>query len=64
MTSFWSQTLKIPKSQFYKPTVTPPTERMKRTHYKGTCTIKYFDFSFFNEITGVYKGLSQKILKS
>ncbi len=64
MTSFWSRTLKIPASQFYKPTITLPTKRMKRMDYRGTCTIKYFDFSLFHKITGIYEGLSQKILKN
>jgi len=64
MTFFWSRIIKIPQSQFYKPTITPPTKRMKRTNYKGTCTIKYFDYSILHEITGIYGGLVRKILKT
>lgn len=64
MISFWSKLLKIPQNQFYKPTITPPTKRMKRTNYKGTCTIKYFDYSILHEMMGIYEGLIQKILKT
>lgn len=52
--SFWSKLLGIPKSQFYKPTITHPTSRMKRLEYKGTCTIKYFDTRVLHNITGIY----------
>jgi len=63
MTTFWSKLLKIPKTQFYKPTITPPTGRMKRYNYKGTCTIRYYDVSFVFKMMGIYEELARKILK-
>ena len=61
ITSFWSKTLKIPRSQFYKPTITKPTKNMKRTDYKGTCTIRYHDLYVLLEIMGIYEGFAKKI---
>lgn len=63
MTTFWSKLLKIPKTHFYKPTITLPTGRMKRYNYKGTCTIRYHDLSILLEMVGIYDGLARKILK-
>lgn len=62
ITAFWSKLLKIPKIQFYKPTVTIPTGRMKRYDYKGTCTIRYHNISFLFKIMGIYEELARKIL--
>lgn len=61
MTSFWSEILKIPKSQFYKPTITKPTKNMKRRNYRGTCTVRYYDVFLLHEITGVYKEFFKKL---
>ncbi len=61
MTSFWSDALKIPESQFHKPTITKPMNKMKRIGYKGTCTIKYSDFKVYNEIIGTYEAFFQKL---
>jgi hypothetical protein len=61
ITSFWSRVLKIPKSQFYKPTITEPTKNMKRINYKGTCTIRYYDVYLLHEIIGIYETFSGKI---
>lgn len=57
---FWSDLLQVPKYQFYKPTITKPTNSMKRLNYKGTCTIKYFDVKLLLQITGLYEGLAKK----
>jgi len=61
MTTFWSKLLKIPKKQFFKPTITPPTGRMKRFNYKGTCAVRYYDLSVLLEMMGIYEELSRKI---
>ncbi len=63
MIAFWSKLLKIPKTQFYKPTITPPTGRMKRYNYKGTCAVRYYNLSILLEMAGIYEGLAKKILK-
>jgi len=61
MISFWSKILKIPKSQFHKSTITKPTKNMKRTNYKGTCTIRYYDVYTLLEIMGIYEEFAKKI---
>jgi len=58
---YWSNLLKIPESQFYKPTVTNPTKNMKRRNYYGTCTIKYYDVKLLLQITGLYEQFSNKV---
>jgi transcriptional regulator with XRE-family HTH domain len=57
--SFWSRITKIPKAQFYKPTITKPTKNMKRKNYKGTCTIRYYDVYLLHEIIGIYEEFSK-----
>lgn len=57
---FWSKLLKISPSQFYKPTITKPTNKMKRLNYKGTCTIKYFDVKLVLNIMGLYESLAHQ----
>lgn len=61
ITYFWSRVLKIPVNQFQKPTITKPMAKMKRRDYKGTCTVKYYDFTLFNEIIGTYEAFFKKI---
>ena len=58
--TFWSRLLKIPPGQFYKPTTTRPSDKMKRRRYFGTCTIKYFDVSLLLNIVGLYEAFAQK----
>lgn len=63
ITSFWSKVLNIPENQFQKPTITKPMAKMKRRDYKGTCTVRYYDFTLFNEIVGTYEAFFRKINK-
>lgn len=63
VTRFWSKTLSIPESQFYKPTITKPLSKMKRVNYRGTCTIRYYDSALYNEILGIYEGFFKKIVE-
>jgi hypothetical protein len=57
---FWSTLLSIPPSQFHKPTITKPQQKMKRRDYLGTCTIRYHDVALLLSITGIYEALAQK----
>ena len=57
---FWSDLLKIPLKQFYKPTITKPTRKMKRLNYQGTCTVKYFDVKLVLKIMGLYERFSRR----
>ncbi|HBV58043.1 MAG TPA: hypothetical protein DEB73_02155 [Candidatus Magasanikbacteria bacterium] len=60
MTKFWGALLGIKENQFHKPTITVPTNRMKRRDYKGTCTIKYFDVKLLLNITGIFESFGKK----
>jgi len=59
---FWSNLLKVPLSQFGKPTVTIPKNKRKRTNYRGTCTIKYYDVKLLLNITGIYETFGKKFV--
>lgn len=59
--TFWSEVLNVPLSQFYKPTITHPTKNMKRRNYRGTCTVRYYDVYLLQEITGVYEEFLKQI---
>ena len=61
--SFWSGLLKIPVKSFQKPTITSPSNKMKRRDYRGTCSVRYYDFSVYNEIVGMYEGFIDKVSK-
>ena len=56
--TFWSKLLDVPENRFWKPTITSPTNRMKRLDYKGTCTLRYHDCDLLLIITGIYKNLT------
>lgn len=60
---FWSQWLKVPISQFEKPTITKPKNNMKRLNYRGTCTIKYHDVKLLLQITGIYESFTEIFIK-
>ena len=53
--SYWSRLLKIPKNQFWKPTITKPTKKMKRRNYLGTCTVRYHDYKILLKLMGIYE---------
>ncbi|MBI3291517.1 MAG: hypothetical protein HYZ73_01725 [Elusimicrobia bacterium] len=57
---FWSKRLDIPMKQFYKPTITRPTRRMKRRDYLGTCTVKYFDVHLLLSMEGIFESFAKK----
>lgn len=57
---FWSDTLKIPTSKFYKPTVTKAREGKHRVGYLGTCSIKYYDYKLQLNLIGIYEEFMRK----
>ena len=61
LVQFWGNLLKVPASQFYKPTITTPTLRMKRRNYLGTCTVKYNDVKLQLEVTGIFESFAKKL---
>jgi len=52
---YWSRLLEIPKTQFYKPTVTKPPKKISRSDYFGTCTIRYYSLDLLLTIMGIYE---------
>lgn len=55
---FWSKLLGVPVTQFWKPTVTKPTNNMKRVGYMGTCTVRYHDYRVLLGLIAIYESLS------
>ena len=59
--SFWSNALDIPENCFYKPTITKALMKKKRSNYRGTCTVKYYDTNLYQELTGTYEAFFDKV---
>jgi hypothetical protein len=62
LTGFWSDKLKIPKSKFTKPTVTEKRGARYRNGYRGTCSIRYSDYSILLRIMGTYNQVAKQII--
>ncbi len=58
--NYWSRLLKVPKSQFYKPTLTEPHGRKHRSKYLGTCTLKYHNYRFQLKLIGIFDEFMRK----
>lgn len=52
LNNFWSQTTKIPLSNFYKPRIDPRSigKKTKKCNYKGVCRIDYLSSEVYREI--------------
>ncbi len=55
ISKYWSNLLKIPTSQFIKPTITIPRGKKYRKDYMGTCTIRYSDYKIQLKVIGIYE---------
>jgi hypothetical protein len=62
--NFWSQLLKIPISQFTKPTITKIKGGKHRKEYFGTCAIRYNDYRILLKIIGIYEEFSKRFRES
>lgn len=51
---YWSDLLKIPESKFIKPTIAVPKGNKHRDDYKGTCTLKYHDYTIQLKLLGIF----------
>lgn len=58
----WSRLLGIPKNQFLKPTVTKPTGNRRRSSYRGTCTLRYYDYRALLVLTSIYKNFAGTVI--
>jgi hypothetical protein len=53
--NFWSNLINIPTDQFYKPTITNPRNKMRRSNYSGTCSLRYSDNNVQLRLIGSYE---------
>ncbi len=62
VTSYWSEKMKIPESNFTKPTITEKRGGRYRNEYWGTCSIRYSDYSILLRIMGTYNQIAKQII--
>lgn len=54
-TTFWSNLLQLPETQFIKPTITEVKGGKHRKTYYGTCTLRYPDYKVQLRLIGIYE---------
>jgi len=59
--TFWSKLLKIPESQFIKPTITKMKGGKHRRKYYGTCNLRYNDYQIQLKLIGIYEEFGNKL---
>lgn len=52
---YWSTLLGISLNRFIQPTITSPTGKKHRQHYKGTCTLRYRDYRIQLKLLGIFE---------
>jgi hypothetical protein len=57
---FWSSLLKIDSNKFIKPTITSPNGKKHRNIYKGTCTVRYYDYRLQLKLIGIFGEFMRK----
>ena len=57
---YWSTILKIPISQFMKPSITDKKGGRYRKIYHGTCSLRYADYSMILRLMGIYERFSRQ----
>lgn len=58
---FWSEQLEIPQRKFLKPTITVPKNRKHRIDYRGTCTVRYYDYKIQLKLIGIFEAFMRKL---
>lgn len=61
MVKHWSDILKIPTSQFIKPNITAGKLTRYRSIYRGTCSLRYYNYKILLKIMGAYSRLSDQL---
>lgn len=59
---YWSESLKIPPSQFIKPRITQKKGGKYRNIYYGTCALRYNDYSILLRLMGIYKRFAKQAI--
>jgi hypothetical protein len=52
---YWATNLRIPTSQFMKPSITDKKGGRYRKVYRGTCSLRYADYSMILRLMGIYQ---------
>ena len=61
---YWSTVLKIPISQFMKPSITDKKGGRYRKVYRGTCSLRYADYSMILRLMGIYQRFYRQTLSA
>ncbi|MBI4153577.1 hypothetical protein HY503_01075 [Candidatus Woesebacteria bacterium] len=61
---YWSSILRIPVSQFIKPSITAKKGGRYRRVYYGTCSLRYGDYSMVLRLMGIYQRFYKQALSS
>ncbi len=61
---YWSTNLRIPISQFMKPSITDKKGGRYRRVYRGTCSLRYADYSMILRLMGIYQRFYKQALPS
>lgn len=64
MKNFWSNLLFLPETCFSKPTVTIPKGGKHRSIYKGTCTLRYWDYRIQLKLLGIFERFIDSAVKN
>lgn len=61
---YWSTNLRIPILQFMKPSITDNKGGRYRKVYRGTCSLRYSDYSIILRLMGIYQRFYKQVLPS
>lgn len=59
--NYWSKITKIPLSQFTKSYLKPHTSKNSKAGYKGTISIRYYDYKIALELKFIYNRFAEKL---
>jgi hypothetical protein len=60
---YWSRLTSIPLSQFSKSYLKPHTSKIIRAGYKGTISIRYYDYKIALELGFIYNRFAENLIK-
>jgi len=61
--NYWSTITRIPLSQFSKSYLKPHTKKRIRDDYKGTVSLRYYDYKIALELTFIYNRFAERLIK-
>lgn len=61
--AFWSKVTGIPLTQFNKSYLKTHTKKIIRKNYKGTISIRYYDYKIALELSFIYNIFAKKLIK-